>query len=191
LLHEAAPILTLAGAILGLYVFSKGRLVQLVVARELWQQRILHRFENEMKAQLERILRELTDPKMTSDVPEPKRPPDVPDPLTDCRKQHPFALVCDEQSESDPEEIVMNFLLSQGIDFLDVLDISCAKFNSFGPGVIHQCSNAPGETWHCTVTIRVKGVTQKRVVSLFRCLCCRADGTTAFVWRGAHWSAGK
>jgi hypothetical protein len=63
LLREAASIISLAGAVLGLYVFAKGRLVQMIAATGMVLPRIKHRFETSgMKNQLERILRELTGP---------------------------------------------------------------------------------------------------------------------------------
>ncbi len=74
LLSKAMPIVGIAAAILGLYVFVKGRLVQTLVAKELFQQRILHRFiVSGMEEQLERILRELTAPEMTREVEEELR----------------------------------------------------------------------------------------------------------------------
>ena len=69
LLAEAAKIVAIAGAVLGLYMFVKGRLVQIAIARGMVLPRILHRFETSgMKKALERILNELTDPKTTEPI---------------------------------------------------------------------------------------------------------------------------
>lgn len=69
LLAEAAKIATFAGAVFGLYVFAKGKLVQVAVATGMALPRILHRFETSgMKKALERILNELTDPKTTEPI---------------------------------------------------------------------------------------------------------------------------
>jgi outer membrane protein OmpA-like peptidoglycan-associated protein len=70
LLWQAGPIVSLAGAVFGLYVFAKGKLVQVAVATGMGLlPRILHRFETSgMKETLERILSELTDPKTTGPI---------------------------------------------------------------------------------------------------------------------------
>ncbi len=195
LLREAERIVALASAVLGLYVFANGRLVQVGRAYGIFL-RILHRFEiSGMKDQLERILGELTNPRTTSGVQEEvrriqRRGPKSP--LTECQEQNPYALICEEQFEIEPEKIVMNFLKKKGIDPNDVLVISCRKFTSFGPGEIDACNQAPGESWHCTAITKVPGSPKPymREVSLFRCLCCRADGKTAYEWKEPHWSPG-
>ena len=66
LLREAAPIIGLAGAVFGLYIFARGKLVQTAIATGMGAlPRILSRFESSgMKGQLERILNELTSPEM-------------------------------------------------------------------------------------------------------------------------------
>lgn len=196
LLREAASIISLAGAVLGLYVFAKGRLVQTIAATGMVLPRIVRRFETSgMKDQLERILSELTDPKTTEPIKQeirrtqPRAPKSA---LTECEETNPTFPICAEQLDIEPEKLVMNFLKNERIDPNDVLGINCRKFDSFGPGVIDDCNHAPGETWHCTVTTKVPGSSKPyvRVVSLFRCLCCRPDGWAAHNWRGPHWSAG-
>jgi hypothetical protein len=197
LLFEAGKIATFAGAVFGLYIFAKGKLVQVAVATGMGLlPRILHRFETSgMKEALERILNELTDPKTTEPIKQeirrtqPRAPKSA---LTECQERNPTFPICQEQFDIGPEKIVMNFLKNERIDSNDVLGINCRKFKSFGPGVIDDCNHAPGETWHCTVTTKVPGSPKPyvRVVSLFRCLCCRADGWPAHDWKGPHWSAG-
>jgi Domain of unknown function (DUF4157) len=113
-------------------------------------------------------------------VPVPTRPRDK---REECQSTHPYALICSEMI--DLEEVVMSFLLTQGISFTDIVVIQCQGVGSFGPGAIDACEGAPGEIWHCRVTIRNQG---SGVVSVFGCLCCHEDGTTDFEWRGAHWS---
>lgn len=195
LLREATSIISLVGAVLGLYVFTKGRLVQMIAATGMVLPRIIRRFETSgMKDQLERILRELTGPDINRAIEDEARRIQQPGPksaaATKCLEQHPFAQICAQQFDIEPEEIVMDFLDKKGIDFADVQDITCRRVDSFGPGVIRECNGAPGESWHCTVTIRQRGSTRQRVASLFRCLCCRADGTTAYEWTEPHWSPG-
>jgi hypothetical protein len=153
---------------------------KVAVATGMALPRILHRFETSgMKEQLERILGELTDPKTTEGIF---------DPLQKCLEQHPFARICTKQFDIEPEEIVMDFLNKKGIDFANVQDIKCQRFDTFRAGEIRDCNGAPGERWHCTITIKQQGSTQQRVASLFRCLCCLADGTTAYEWTEPHWS---
>ncbi len=69
LLLKASAITGLAGAALGLFVFVNGELVQVVTVSDFVVQRILHRFlTSGMKEELERILRDLLDPKTTNAV---------------------------------------------------------------------------------------------------------------------------
>ena len=90
LLDAAAPILGLAGAILGLYVFARGKLLQVALAERLFLVRILHRFETSgMKDQLERILRELTDPSLTRPLEEEVRRSQRRDPRGRFEKKEP------------------------------------------------------------------------------------------------------
>ena len=64
LLFEAIKIATFAGAVFGLFMFVNGELIQVTITTDLILQRILSRFESSgMKKALEKILREITDPK--------------------------------------------------------------------------------------------------------------------------------
>ena len=122
--------------------------------------------------------------------PEPKPTPrttDVAPPLTDerrrrndCRRQHPFAMDCDDPHRVDRDEVVIDFLTNQGYAYDDLGD--CWGMGSFPSNTINACMGAPGERWHC----RVHGTNDE--VSVFGCLCCHPDGSTGFEWHGAHWS---
>lgn len=105
------------------------------------------------------------------------RPREEEDPQRNCQQMNPSALLC--SGFSDRDEVVVEFLMSQGYDHTDLLD--CEGFSSHPEGVIRECDSAPGQTWHC----RIKG---GHVVSVFACLCCNRDGSTGWEWRGAHWS---
>jgi hypothetical protein len=108
--------------------------------------------------------------------PQPQPQPD--DPRRKCLETHPNAIICDEFIDRD--EVVVRFLMSQGVSFDSLGD--CSRFSSFGAGTIDACGGAPGEDWHCSV----KGTSD--VVSVFGCLCCNADGSTGLDWRDPHWS---
>jgi hypothetical protein len=69
LLFEAMKIAALAGAVFGLFMFVNGELVQVTITADLILQRILSRFESSgMKKALEKILREITDPRTTDPI---------------------------------------------------------------------------------------------------------------------------
>jgi hypothetical protein len=110
----------------------------------------------------------------------------------DCRSQpgHQFALDCGE--EIPMEEQVQEFLLRQGYGYEALGE--CTGFDSHAEGVISECSGAPGESFHCEVAPDFDPIARVSrpggVISIFSCLCCRADGSTGFEWRGAHWSPG-
>lgn len=95
-----------------------------------------------------------------------------------CRSLHPYALSCEHGA--DMEEAVIDFLMNEGYGYGSLGD--CRGVGSFGVGAIDACGGAPGERWHC----RVNGTSDE--VSIFSCLCCNADESTGFSWRGPHWS---
>jgi hypothetical protein len=108
-------------------------------------------------------------------APAPRREPDA---QRNCRQQHPYAPPC--SGIFDIEEVAVDFLMRNGYSYSALGD--CYGKSSFAPGVIDACEGAPGESWHC----RVNGIANE--ISIFGCLCCDEDGTTALEWRGAHWS---
>jgi hypothetical protein len=110
-------------------------------------------------------------------IPEPEPEPRTPRRRDDCRRLHPSALNC-EQNFMDREEVVINFLMSQGYNFTDIGE--CRGVGSFRENTIDYCLGAPGERWHCD--------SKGGVVSVFGCLCCHDDGTTGYMWQGPHWS---
>lgn len=77
--RRLAPIVTLAGSILGVYVMTKRGLIQRVVVTGVGQ-RIWWRFENEMKDDLEDILREILDLEESWDPGPPDQPAPSPRP---------------------------------------------------------------------------------------------------------------
>lgn len=93
-----------------------------------------------------------------------------------CHETNPTFLSCED--EIDKEEILVDFLMREGYSFDDLYD--CQGIDSFSSGAIDACDGAPGERWHC----RSGG----GVISIFGCLCCRADGTVGYEWRRPHWS---
>jgi hypothetical protein len=70
----------------------------------------------------------------------------------------------------------------------------CRGVSSFGPNVITACAGAPGQSWHCDVSPYTDPISGRSkpggIVSVFGCLCCRADGTVGMEWRPDHWSPG-
>jgi hypothetical protein len=117
-------------------------------------------------------------PQPTTDVFPPIHPDTEQDRREDCRRMHPYALICDDYR--DMEEVVVELIMRYGYGFEDLG--ACQGVGSFGEGAIDACDGAPGERWHCRVN------RTSDVVSIFGCLCCQEDGTTSLVWRGEHWS---
>jgi hypothetical protein len=108
----------------------------------------------------------------------------------DCMRDNPFAIPCGDELPLD--EQVVDWIMRQGYGFESLGD--CVGYDSHGPGVIAACSGAPGETWHCNVEPYHDPISRTSkpggIVSVFSCLCCRADGTVGFEWRPDHWSPG-
>jgi hypothetical protein len=108
-----------------------------------------------------------------------------------CFEVHPQALPC--AFEVSREEQVQDFLMNQGYGF-EALG-NCSGLSSHAPGAIRECNGAPGESWHCDVHPYFDAVAGRQypggIVSIFSCLCCRADGSTGWEWMGAHWSPGR
>jgi Domain of unknown function (DUF4157) len=108
----------------------------------------------------------------------------------DCMRDHPYALPCEEEIPLD--EQVIDWIMRQGYGYESLGD--CSGQSSFGPGVISACNGAPGESWHCDVAPYFDPVSRTSkpggIVSVFSCLCCRADGTVGYEWRPDHWSPG-
>lgn len=97
----------------------------------------------------------------------------------ECQRKNPFALYCEDPRKMDMEEVVIEYLMNEGYSFED---IGICRFKSrFESGEIKDCTDAPGERWHC----RVKGTTDE--ISVFGCLCCHTDGSPGSEWH-AHWS---
>jgi hypothetical protein len=90
------------------------------------------------------------------------------------------------------EEQVQDFIIGQGYGYESFGN--CEGYGSYGPGVIGACNGAEGEEWHCHVSPYFDPIAKQRkpggVVSVFSCLCCRADGFTGLEWRPDHWSPG-
>jgi hypothetical protein len=107
-----------------------------------------------------------------------------------CQELNPSAIPC--LDEIPMEEQVQEFLLTHGYGYEALGD--CKGMSSFGPGVIAACNGAPGQSWHCDVNSYYDPIAKRRypggVVSVFSCLCCRADGTTGYEWKPDHWSPG-
>jgi hypothetical protein len=107
-----------------------------------------------------------------------------------CMRDNPYAIPCED--EIPLEEQVIEWIMRQGYSYESLGE--CTGFGSHGPGTIAACAGAPGESWHCDVAPYVdpiSGVSKPGgIVSVFSCLCCRADGTVGFEWRPDHWSPG-
>jgi hypothetical protein len=108
----------------------------------------------------------------------------------DCMRDNPYAIPCADELPLD--EQVVEWIMRQGYGFESLGE--CEGYASHGPGVIGACSGAPGETWHCRVHPYVDPISRTSkpggVVSVFSCLCCRADGTVGYEWIPDHWSPG-
>jgi hypothetical protein len=118
--------------------------------------------------------------------PEPKpKPEPEPRKRNSCFEANPEFIPC--VGPRDVYEAAAFFLQTQNevpdVDFSDLGE--CSGRSSFLAGDnIFACDGAPGENWHCSVNGTSKPL------SIFGCYCCEEDGTSAKVWRGAHWSVG-
>jgi hypothetical protein len=108
----------------------------------------------------------------------------------DCMRENPYAIPCEDELPID--EQVVDWIMRQGYGFESLGD--CVGFRSHGLGEVAACNGAPGESWHCNVEPYLDPISRTSkpggIVSIFSCLCCRANGTVGFEWRGAHWSSG-
>ena len=106
-----------------------------------------------------------------------------------CFERFPTALPCEE--EIPIEEQVQEFIMNQGYGYESLGN--CHAVSSVA--AVDACHGAPGESWHCDVAPYTDPIARVSrpggVVSIFSCLCCRADGGTGFEWRGQHWSPGR
>jgi hypothetical protein len=108
-----------------------------------------------------------------------------------CQRDNPFFIPCEEEISMD--EQVQEFIMRQGYSYESLGD--CHGMTSFGPNTIAACNGAPGQSFHCNVSPYYDPVARVQkpggVVSVFSCLCCRADGTVGVEFRPDHWSGGK
>ncbi len=107
----------------------------------------------------------------------------------DCQEANPTFIPCEE--EIDIDEQVIDWIMNQGYSNESLG--SCKGQSTLTS--IGACNGAPGESFHCVVKPSYDPVAKEQkpggVVSIFSCMCCRADGTVGLEYKGQHWSPGS
>ncbi len=92
-----------------------------------------------------------------------------------CHADYPNAPDC-LASYPDRDTVLNNWGSPRGISYFR----DCVVAENHAPGTMTQCGGGPGNVWHCHAADM--GTGQEVTVSIFECICCNDDDSSASQW---------